>query len=311
MKTVSPSQSDNFYSVLTPQLSSPTHAFLDSYRQGIAKSEPTDRIEALKRFKVKTITGNKSLDTTAQHELMSVAVLDSVTQIDYIFYLERTSSSSSATTVRQVGASKADLDVVEPLLTSGSSLNNVYPPLLPLPFSQTLTRQPSYISIPDLLSVGSVRGINSLTSSSKFSVAEDLFLGSARFTEQREVGLVCREIAPVNLSLFELGILADVIHNEAPTYDLLKNQCYWFLLTVFEVVLRVYVNSLDSQEGVPPDQYLPKLSGTFAGCLIIAPIEDDLKRVENTFRERRKEEFDVVYILIIFNNFYSTSLSIF
>jgi hypothetical protein len=312
MKTVSPNKKkENFYSVLTPQLSSHTHAFLDSYRQGIANSEPTDRIDALKRFKVKTITGNKSPDTTAQHELMSIAVLDSMYEDDYIFYLERTSSSSSVTTVTQVGANEVDLDAAEPLLTSGTSLNNSYPPLLPLPPSRTLSRQPSYRSIPDIISVGSARGLNSLMSLSKLSVAEDLFLGSAKFIENREVGLVCREIEPVGLSLYELAILADVIHEEAPTYNLMKNQCYWFLLTVFEVVLRVYENSLDTQAGVPPDQYLPKLSGTYAGCLIVAPIEEDLMRIENKFRERRREEFDMVCILIIFNNFYSTSLSIF
>ena len=42
--------------------------------------------------------------------------------------------------------------------------------------------------------------------------------------------------APIDLSLFELGILIDIIHNEASTYSLLQCQCYWFVATICYIV---------------------------------------------------------------------------
>lgn len=115
------------------------------------------------------------------------------------------------------------------------------------------------------------------------------------------IGLIVRQIAPVNLTLLELGILIDVIHNEAPSYNLIQNQCYWFTLMVFEVVLRVYDNTLDTQRGVAPNDYLPKLSGRWAGFLIVAPVEEVLERVERKFKDCRIEEFEKVFIY--FTNF--------
>ena len=105
--------------------------------------------------------------------------------------------------------------------------------------------------------------------------------------------VVC-QIVPVNLSLFELGILVDTIHNDAPDYKLFKNQCYWFMLMIFKLVLRLYNNALDSQSGKAPDDYLPKLSRKWAGLLIVTPVKEILDKIEKIFRERQDEEFSKV-----------------
>lgn len=146
--------------------------------------------------------------------------------------------------------------------------------------------------------MASARVMNSSTSLSSHGLAEDHISGSGRFSGNCGIGQIVRQIAPVKLSLFELGILVDVIHNDAPGYNLMQNQCYWFMLMIFEVVLQLYENTLDTRSGVPLDEYLPKLSGRWAGLLIVAPMEEVLNRVEKKFRGRQKDEFSKVITLL-------------
>ena len=56
------------------------------------------------------------------------------------------------------------------------------------------------------------------------------------------VAHVVRELEPKNLSLLHLAIILDAVHNHAPLYSLLDNQCYWFCHTVCDSVLRQGVN---------------------------------------------------------------------
>jgi hypothetical protein len=326
------SSDDTFSSLLSPKLSTNTDAFLDVYRQGITKTKDSEHIDALTRFLVKTITGNKLTDITSEHELLSVVVCDKNTGKEHLFYIERNASSDSTilsaataiptsalvsvaataipTTALVSAASTAistttqsTLQSVGPLL--GTSTEFPYTPLLPLPpqaqaSSRPLSRQPSHHSIPDMITLASTRVVHSSTSLSSDGLAEDRISGSGRFSGNcGGMGQIIRQIAPIELSLFELGILVDVIHNEAPCYNLIHRQCFWFMLMIFEVVLRAYDNTLDTQSGVAPDVYLPKLSGKWAGFLIVAPEKEVLDRVEKKFREQRKEEFSKVHIQVL------------
>ena len=76
-------------------------------------------------------------------------------------------------------------------------------------------------------------------------MAEDRILGRGMFGNENpntgwEIGCVIHQIKLINLSLFELGILADVIYNEALSYSLLQNQCYWFVNTICNIVHLLY-----------------------------------------------------------------------
>jgi hypothetical protein len=345
---------DSFSGILDPKLKTNTYAFLKVYREGVTDTEASERIDALTRFLVKSITCNKLTDTTYEHELISVMVQDIVTKRDHIFYIERNANGpavdvlvggsapstpapaaaslstpsislvSAATSLStaalaaldSAGQTKptSDPDSHIPLLTDSEPLSSPYPPapsLLPPP-SRTLSRRPSHHSIQDIVTLYSARMINSSSSINSVE-AEDRISGSGRFSDQGNGGgngRVVREVAPVGLSLFDMGILADVIHKEAPSYNVLQNQCYWFTLMIFEIILRVFENTLDSQKGVSPDKYLPKLSGKCAGLLIIAPSKEDLDRVEKKFRERQAEEFSKVlkFVLLILIYLYLTSI---
>jgi hypothetical protein len=314
--------SETFSSLLSPKLSINTNAFLDVYRQGIAKTKDTDRISALTRFTVKSITGNKLINTTSEHELLSVVVCDKATGLDHLFYIERSSASettivsaasksipsSALTSVASASATSTEISTTvqslrrrqgQPSSTEDNTeLTTCLPSpspsnelLLPLP-PPSLSRRTSNHSIAEVMSLTSARSMKSSFDSG--CLAEDRISGSGRFAGNSSIGLIVRQILPVNLSLFELGILVDVIHNDAPSYSLLDAQCYWLTLMVFESVLRIYGNTLDTHRGVAPDQYLPKLSGKWAGFLIVAPKEDDLERVEKSFRAQRGAEFSRV-----------------
>jgi hypothetical protein len=329
---------ESFLSLLSPNLSTDTKTFLDAYRLGIRNSLPHNRVPSLKRFVVKSITGNK-LGTSAQHEYLSIAVVDEWTSKSYTFYIERNSSTdsshdsqvkmgaavtasglvSTASVAASIHASAAaassssnkgkegvatdDLELpLLPLSRSSESLSLPALPgypgspssesLCPPPLPRPISRKPSFT---DQIGLALLQGVNSSSSNSGSSgFAEDRISGSAKFTIGQAFGLVVRQIEPIGLSLFELGILVDVIHDEAPYYKLLKNQCYWFSLVILEVVLMSYANSLDTQAGRSPDEYLPQQSGKWSNLLIAFPDKGLLERVKATFLDRRHREFSKV-----------------
>ena len=45
---------------------------------------------------------------------------------------------------------------------------------------------------------------------------------------------------PKNLSLFDVVLLARVVHHYAPIYDLFQNQCYIFASVIFNTIVQIY-----------------------------------------------------------------------
>jgi hypothetical protein len=85
-----------------------------------------------------------------------------------------------------------------------------------------------------------------------------------------------RQIQPRELSLFELVLLASVVHDLSPLYSLFKNQCYWFSSIIFHAVEALYcsgrVEEPETEEEIYipllNDSYLPDLSGVWMGIRI-------------------------------------------
>ena len=272
--------SDSFASLLVPELNTNTDAFLTVYRQGIYRTSDAERVKVLTRFLVESITGNKGR-TFAQHEYVSVNILNTVTDQKYLFVFERNASTttnsmadlqvttrklstSSSECTSRVVKSPSTLDSLgrviksgrkstskQPIETtplvsldnthlhastttaSGSSLSAFPSPsgsssslsLLPSPSSRLLRlhNYTSQISLHDRFTLNSVCMVNSSTSSLDCH-AKDRVLGRGMI---EHIGHVISQLKPHhNLSLFELGILADVIHHDVLMYSLLDNQCY-------------------------------------------------------------------------------------
>jgi len=65
--------------------------------------------------------------------------------------------------------------------------------------------------------------------------AVDRFLGEA-FVERYADWVCVRQIKPRGLKLFQLVVLARVVHMHAPTYTPLRDNCFWFVGTVLDGV---------------------------------------------------------------------------
>ena len=286
------SDSYAFSSLLVPNLCTNTSAFLSVYRDGI---EQSDNTAALTRFSVQAITLNKKINTLYQHEYMTLSVLDQVTGKNHFFYLERQASPAPSTPTPEISVpSTPTPEISAPSTpTSGDQDSETYPLLIVNPPSRLATLNPhsakrssSYglSALGDKLSIASAKLLSaSAATSSTPSAADDRFLGSGTFinslTINNRMGVLIDQMAPKNLSLFELGILADVVHNEAPTYTLYGEQCYWYTSVILDVLRLFYEDTLKpapdatSDEAVPiiSSDYLPQLAGRWKHLLIIAP----------------------------------------
>lgn len=318
LKPTSSSASDEchgFASLLAKELYTDTEAFLTVYRTGMMESVAAKRVTAFSRFIVESITSNKQMHKTSQHEHISVAVRDENTGRKHNFFFERTASSLSVsslsprsesmsstlslTSVGQLGEGH-QRESASPGIPPSSSESA--PSLSPPP--RTIFKKPSKLSLTEMASVSSIDLLHSsATSLSLHGIAEDRVFGDAVFLRKSEsdthLGVVTRQISPIGLSLFELGILADVIHKHQPDYNLFRNQCYWFTSVIVAVVEVLHGNSLDVPSG--PHMYLPDLSGRWNGILVSNVEGKELSKIAGEYIKRRTEEFNNVGFTIFYS----------
>jgi len=109
------------------------------------------------------------------------------------------------------------------------------------------------------------------------SPAIDQFLGENYVFSQNWHGENVRHLKPLKtLSLFELGILADVVHNAYPEYNVLREQCYFFAGLIYSAIQHLFEVSSSSSSMLNENQDLvfiedskfSKKFGRFKGALI-------------------------------------------
>ena len=181
-----------------------------------------------------------------------------------------------------------------------------------LPSMQSNASQHSFREKFTLASAQTLRS----SATSLTSVAEDRILGRGKFVTDsqafegilvagepiREIGRVVRQIKPKDLSFYELGLIVDTVHEEAPDYHLLNNQCYWFVTTIIIIIVLLYGDTLNPVEPTrkSPNDYLPNLAGRWKNMLIVAPEDEIIRRIVIKFMERREEAFSEVRFSLIF-----------
>ncbi len=60
-----------------------------------------------------------------------------------------------------------------------------------------------------------------------------------------------KRFKPQGLSLFDLVLLALVLHEQAPFYNLFRNQCYFFAIVLFQAVVQIYSLTPSSSTSLP------------------------------------------------------------
>lgn len=182
----------------------------------------------------------------------------------------------------------------------------------PLPSISTLQSKapPSQHSYYNKFTLASAKTVH-LSVKSKGCIAEDRILGRGNFvtdprkvdgvwesgTPVRGIGRVVHQIAPKDpLPFYELGILVDVVHNEALKYHVLSGQCYWFATTICLIVVLLYGDKLNSKNTntKTPNEYLPNLAGRWKNMLIVAPEDEAIRRIITEFTIRQEKAFSEV-----------------
>lgn len=136
--------------------------------------------------------------------------------------------------------------------------------------------------------------------------AEDRFIGSKSLGLHANLALNIRHICPQSLSLFDLAVLADTVHEHDPLYSMLKHQHFWFARIICDVVERVYVcTTIASKTNfvsmddvfIPHNRYLPKLEGRWIG-FEISRVEEAISSIMTAnFRKYLQEmENEVCFI---------------
>lgn len=268
---------------LTKSLSSPQHEFLVLMLMDTANSGSAPYLMFLERTKSKR---PNPISSFLDHP-DNAAVLASI--IDTLKDLPSSVLSSVPSTSDSEDESSADADSSDspsdPLLRSS-----------PSPSSQSLLR--NLIDSGTLVSVSAIHTSIESTGKIKLAAAKDQFTGGKDLDASGSVlGQVVWQIQPQSLTLFNVVVLADVVHNYAPLYSLFRRQCYWFVFIICAVILKTCTcstigspNHTEEEMRIPPNSYLPDLAGRWMGILVRGVEEAVLKIIVEKYNARCDEK---------------------
>jgi hypothetical protein len=256
-------------SLLSPSLRSNLHIIVDSYFRFSTFANDVS-FTLLERFSVKKI-GLKKASTTIQHESICIWAEDSATSKKHEFIVERVPSDVSESNPRLGLAAFFDSPFHETILESIKKVSSSFAgrleiaptaptaeevfALLPLADSDeevaALDFPHPYIpstgsnlsrSFLDTFTSTLARGMATSRSASRSisaqRLAQDQISGYAPGTLNPESCIF--DIDPIGLSLFDIILLAQVVHDQAPLYGLFDNQCYLFASVIFDSVIQLY-----------------------------------------------------------------------
>ena len=141
------------------------------------------------------------------------------------------------------------------------------------------------------------------------SVAIDTFMMGSYVSKY---GQRVRKVIPVNLNLFQLAILASVVHKQSSLFSLFENQCYWYASLIVDAVIalgysgehhcydRGGVRTMD-RVYFPNDYCVPDLAGRWIEISIGKVEHAVLSIVRERFEEVREEKINEVSRVSIMN----------
>lgn len=326
---------DSFLQLVDSTVSLDTSSILrDIIHFAILSPDPKPVIN---RFMVQGITHCKDQPTTPQHEFIVVELMDtSLSGSEPLFvFLERTASNerppstyfgSHPDSTSVLNSIVQTLKEMPDLLLSRNDSDSSLPlrssdpadiPLLSyvaesqsdvLASSESPSHRFPYFDAASLKSAKAVQSSMHSTGSSKVYHADDRFIGAKHFNAYMESMHNVRQIRPQSLSLFDLVVLADTVHNHDPLYSMLRSQCFWFAATICNVIEKGFTCSTVTSEEfvvskddiiVPVNNYLPNLAGRWMGILV-SKVEVAVSTVvASNFLRYRQEKRDEVSLLLI------------
>jgi hypothetical protein len=271
---------------LTKTLTSPQHEFLVMSLMDTNNSGTAPYLMFLERTKSKQLNPINSFLDHPDNAAVLASIIDSLKELPSSLLSSVPSTSDSED--ESSPDSPCNTSPSDPLLGSTSS-------------HQSLLR--NLIDSGTLVSVSAIHTSTESTRKLKLAYAQDQFTGGKDVKASGSVlGQIVWQITPQSLSLFQVVVLADVVHNYAPLYSLFRRQCYWFAFIICAVIMKICTCSsigspyLISQDEirVPPNSYLPDLAGRWMGILVSGVEEAVLKIIIDKYNARHDEKLDEV-----------------
>ena len=109
-----------------------------------------------------------------------------------------------------------------------------------------------------------------------------------------------RYIKPNRLSLYELALLANAVHDIHLTYELLQNQCYYFADIVFNAVEQHFgvcaedANKIQDGLVYVDGSCLSNKYGRWRGIMINKTRPEDVSLAIKAYKEARTEDMNFV-----------------
>lgn len=269
---------------------------------------------AINRFSVKTITFLQGINAASQHEFLCVEVSDedSNNQNSFPIFIERTVSHPYEANLESF-SQHPDSKVVSQSIISG--LKGSFP-------SHPQSSAPS--SSPDMTPDSSWSQTHSLVDAAPFTQpvgdvkpsANDRVMGCGHM----RIGsvLTVRQITPSGFNLFELALIADIVHHQNPLHSLLRKQSYWYSNLICDTVRSIYFcDDKDIQAPlasdeicIPPNDYLPEMTGHWCDILISDLQATLVSLIQSNFQTLKAKHIATVghmwiwkYCILIFNRF--------
>lgn len=231
-------------------------------------SSVSDPHLVLNRFSVTTISHNKHPESP-EHEFLIIETEDQHDHHSRLFILERTMSEQASAMQRDPDPEnkpfKAFLGIAS-TSSDDSHLSSV---------EEGLSSSTGSLSLADKASLRSLQSADQISESldkGKDYPAKDQFLGEYFTSLKRFHGQYVRYFKPNNLSLFELALLANTIHDTFPRYSILEHQCYFFAGLICASVEHYFgiqpSKSFNDSENYIIDSHLPNNHGRWKGVKV-------------------------------------------
>lgn len=248
----------DFASLLTPTLVSDIALFVACYVRFAMDSGRT--IHFLReRFMVIEL-GILKAGQIFQHESLAVWFLDTTNSKKYTVIIERTPSNQLTYTSFLSGSPDGHRilqSIRDAIQNTSKDTDNI--PLIPLSTTSSSTSsEPVSVSsnfVPRMTlldqmttALAGVAASASHPSQSSFSnTACDQVRGASSLNPADCI----KRFKPQGLSVFDLVLLALVLHEQAPFYNLFRNQCYFFANVLFQAVVQMYTLTPSSSASLP------------------------------------------------------------
>jgi len=185
------------------------------------------------RFRVRCIIHTKN-SYPPEQEYLVIETEDTTNGKIHLQGLERYASHTTTSPPPEQSDKAAKLFATfRNLLKTGSSHSSIEEGL-----GSTSTGLTSYDQILVSTTQAADLVMDSLKKSGGYRLAVDQFVGGGRILEKEYHGRIVQYFKPKNLSLFELAVLAHVVHEANPIYDVLDTQCYYYAALVYAVAAK-------------------------------------------------------------------------